>query len=128
MQREREDTRNILKKKKTEEICSLKEQLRIEQENGQMKEAEIIKLTCIVSDLQMKNTKNSQKSGKLEEKLIACLEEAEKQKSQICDLNNLLSGANESIKEKEKEVSCLNDILQRDHFEVKVNLGIYNLS
>ena len=114
MQREREDTRNILKKT-TEEICSLKEQ------NGQMKEAEIIKLTCIVSDLKMKNTKNSQKSGKLEEKLIACLEEAEKQKSQICDLNNLLSGANESIKEKEKEVSSLNSILQRDHFEVKVN-------
>ena len=127
LQREREDTRNILKKT-TEEICSLKEQLRIEHENGQIKESEIVKLTCIVSDLEMKNTKNSDITGKIEEKLITCLEEEEKQKSEIHKLKNLLSGTNEILEEKEKEVSCLNEIRQRDHLEIKVNKGIYNIS
>ena len=120
---ELEDTKKLLKRT-TDESWLLKEKLRVEQENGQKKEREIGKLSCIVGDLQnvhkQESTKENEVARTLKSKLTECMEVLESQKSEINQLNDLVSQADEIVKEKEKEISWLNNLVHKDQLEIKV--------
>ena len=114
---ELEDARQMLKRT-TEENWFLKEKLRVEQENGQKKEREIGKLSCQVGDLESR--KENDMMQDVEAKLAETLEEVETYKSEIHQLNNLISHADEIVKEKEKEILWLHDVAQKNQLEIKV--------
>ena len=120
---ELEDTRKLLKRT-TDENWLLKEKLRVEQENGLKKEREIGKLSCIVGDLEnvnkQKSTTENEVTGTLKSKLTECMKVLESQKSEINQLNDLVSQADEIVKEKEKEISWLNNLVHKDQLEIKV--------
>ena len=48
------------------------------------------------------------------------MEVLESQKSEINQLNDLVSQADEIVKEKEKEISWLNNLVHKDQLEIKV--------
>ena len=121
---ELEDARKMLKRT-TDENWIIKEKLRVEQETGQKKEREIGKLSCAVSDLESVNREGSMKENDiiitLEGKLANSLEVLESQNTEIQQLNDLVSQADEIVKEKEKDISWLNNMVHKDQMEIKVN-------
>merc|ERR1711872_465483 len=105
-------------KRTTEENWFLKEKLRVEQECGQKKEREIGKLSCMVGDLENSNKTDILKENDmiqtLKAKLSDNIEEIEAYKTEINQLNDLISHADVIVKEKEKEISWLHDLVQKD--------------
>ena len=127
---ELEDAKLLLKRT-TEENWFLKEKLRVEQENGQKKEREIGKLSCKVGDLENCNKTQSTKENDMiqvvKTKLSDTLEEVESYKSEIKQLNDTISHADEILKNKEKEILWLHDLVQKNQLEIKVNMIIIKI-
>jgi len=125
---ELEDAKLLLKRT-TEENWFLKEKLRVEQENGQKKEREIGKLSCKVGDLENCNKTQSTKENDMiqvvKTKLSDTLEEVESYKSEIKQLNDTISHADEILKNKEKEILWLHDLVQKNQLEIKEKEGEY---
>ena len=123
MKSELEDSRKLLKRR-TDENWFLKEKLRVEQEAGQKKEREIGKLSCKIADLDNTNKtvclQDNELIRTLKAKLSDSLEEIETQKLEVKQLNKLISHADEIVKEKEKEISWLHNLVQKDQVEIKV--------
>ena len=57
-------------------------------------------------------------------KLTDTLEEVETYKSEIKQLNDIISHADEILKKKEKEILWLHDLVQKNQLEIKVNMII----
>ena len=127
LESELEDTRKLLKRT-TDEIWLLTEKFRVEQENANKKDREIAKLACAVSDLENvnknENLKENQNYKTLQFEFSKCTQELESQKAEIVQLNDLVSEADEIVKEKEKEISWLNDLVQKEQIKIKGNYEI----
>merc|ERR1711913_254413 len=99
LQREREDTRNLLERT-TEEICLLKEQLRIAQKDIIEKEDELVKMRNTISNYEAKNMVDNEKEKKVGEELSQSMKLLDSKESEVIKLNELLSKEKESLKEK----------------------------
>merc|ERR1712223_869063 len=108
LQAELADTKTALKKV-TEEAWLTKEKLRVEVENGQKKQ----------------NDTNAAQILATQEKIACLQEELDMSRLQVKQLNDLVSEADEIVKDKEREVVQLSELVDRDRMLIKERDGEY---
>jgi len=102
------DTKTALKKV-TEEAWLTKEKLRVEVENGQKRQ----------------NDTNAAQNLATQEKIACLQEELDMSRLQVKQLNDLVSEADEIVKDKEREVVQLSELVDRDRMLIKERDGEY---
>jgi len=106
LQAELEDTKTALKRV-TEEAWLTKERLRVELENGHKREHEL----TAANDLAFKET------------ISVLQKEVDMTKLQVKQLNELVSEADEIVKDKERDIVALTDLVDRDKMIIKERDG-----
>lgn len=108
LQAELEDTKTALKRM-TEETWLAKERLRVEMENKQKREREL--------------TESCNLAAKQE--LIQLQKELDRTKLEVKQLNELVSEADEIVKDKEREIVTLTELVDRDKMLIQERDGEY---
>jgi len=108
LQAELEDTKTALKRV-TEEAWLVKEKLRVEVENGQKKQEDTLAAQNLAT----------------QEKIANMQEELDMSRLQVKQLNDLVSEADEIVKDKEREVVQLTELVDRDRMLIKERDGEY---
>merc|ERR1719180_85878 len=96
-------------KRVTEEAWLVKEKLRVEVENGQKKQEDTLAAQNLAT----------------QEKIASMQEELDMSRLQVKQLNDLVSEADEIVKDKEREVVQLTESIDRDRMLIKERDGEY---
>jgi len=108
VKREREEIRNILEKT-TEEICLLKEQVKLQGEDMEHKENELAKLNNSLSYYEKLCRDTKESKDMIRKELSECREELKSKESEVARLNELLLESKADIIRKGKEMDILNE-------------------